>query len=120
MSTEYSASLLSTEEARLLSLVVFCYLGSFSGINSLSSAGSFSFLFFFKFGIGSKPIVEGGGGEVQEGVRILRRHWGLPPTLQEVARSFLFVVQWHLVFLFEVVVNTCNDEIGRLGNEVPV
>ena len=53
---------------------------------------------------------------MQEGVGILRRPWGLPPTLQEVAQSFLFVVQRHLVFLFEVAVSTRNDKLGSLGN----
>ena len=62
MSAECLASLLSTEEACPLSLVVFYYLGSFSGISSPSLAISFSFLFFFKFGMGSKSTMEGGKG----------------------------------------------------------
>ena len=56
------ASLLSIEEAHLLSLAIFCYLGSFSGTTSPSSTISFSFLFFFKLGIESSPTVRGGGG----------------------------------------------------------
>ena len=57
---------------------------------------------------------------MQKGVGFLRYPWGLPPTLQKVAQSFLFVIQQHLVFLFKVSVNTRNDEMGRLGNGVPV
>ena len=49
------------EEACPLSLAIFCCLGSFGGIASPSSV-SFSFLFFFKLGIGSKPVIGIGRG----------------------------------------------------------
>lgn len=72
--------------------------------------------------MGREPTVEeGGGGGSARGSWDLEVSLGpAPPTLQEVGQSFLFVVQQHLVFLFEVAVNTRNDKMGRLGNGVPV
>ena len=66
MSAVCSASLLSTKEARPLSLAIFYYLGFFGGTISPSSV-SFSFLFFFKLGKGACQLWE--EEEEREGLR---------------------------------------------------
>ena len=90
MSAECLASLLSTEGACPLSLVVFYYLGSFSGISSPSLAISFSFLFFFKFVMGSKSTMEGGrGGGSAGGSQDLKASLG-PAPYPSRGRAILF------------------------------
>ena len=56
------------EEACPLSLAIFCCMGSFGGTASPSLV-SFSFLVFFKLGIGSKSVmgIGRGGGRVGRG-----------------------------------------------------
>ena len=70
---ECSASLLFIEEARPLSLAIFCYSGFFWGTTFPFSVISFSFLFFFKLGMGSKLTVGGGRGRGGGS----RQRWGL-------------------------------------------
>ena len=106
MLAECSASLLLTEEARPLSLVVFCYLCSFWGTTSPSSAISFSLLFFFKLGMRSKPIIVGGRkGRASRG-------WDLEVLYSSPWRAplGLFSVQGHFLFVLRVVVYASNDK----------
>ena len=71
--------------------------------------------------MGSKPTVGGGGGGGSA-----RGSWdpevslGPAPILEEVAQSFLFVVQQHLVFLLGVTINTRNNKIRRVSNGVSI
>ena len=73
-STTFWSSLLSTEEACPWPLAVFYCFGSFWQTTSATSATSFSFLFFFRLGRGSRLTVGGGGGEGGGGGRA-RRGW---------------------------------------------
>ena len=91
---ECSASLLFIEEARPLFLAIFYYSGFFWGTTFPFSVILFSFLFFFKLGMGSKLTVGGGkgrGGEQAE-VGTLRcpysSLWGTPSYLFSYSRPF--------------------------------
>ena len=84
-----ASSLLSTEGPLLSlgSLVIFCYLFSFQGINSRSST-SWSGLLFFRFGMANRPSSVGGGGMGIAGGCVLGASLELPPLFLLVSRLF--------------------------------
>ena len=71
-SATFWSSLLLIEETCPWPLAIFYCFGSFWWTTSPSSTTSFSFLFFFRLGMGSRLTIGGGWEEKQEEVGTLR------------------------------------------------
>ena len=116
---ECLASLLSTKDSHVLSLVIFCCFRSFGRAISPSSV-SFSFLFFLcKFGLGSRSNREGGRGGWK--IRGELSLWGLlgwrplAPPGEEIFQTFPRV-QGHIFFLLGDVIHVGNYKSGGVSH----
>ena len=96
-SASLGSFLLSTEEARL-SLAVFYCLGPFCGTASPFS-NSYSFLFFFKLGMGSRlSSIVGRGGGIAGGGLDPEAPWRLAPLFFRRLHSPVFLLSSGISF----------------------